>query len=318
MRKRRYLAVSLAICTFSALTIPVQVQAEEVGGGETTIHIRVPDTHSIKIEIGDHGALHINGATYKGIQDIDVERLSYPRFEIIADKGYEIEAVYYEGKNVTGELEQNIYTAPILHEDGHFFKVSFKKGAENIGGSDTSGDGSATGDGSTTGGIDGTDGDHTSGETEENNGSGSQSGSKDETGNSVEDQRKDEIFNELDKIDELLKDEHLSAEKKEELLKQKQELLEELVQIMMKKDSKEEKDIQAALADIEKLLARNDLTKEQRQQLLDKKAELEKELEEMEAAKKQNDGFKIALGILVLVVASGAGFVYYRKKKKEE
>lgn len=331
LRKTKCLSLVLVVCTFSALMAPMKVKGQEVGSGETTIHIRVPDTHSIKMDIGDHGSLRINGTTYKGIREIDVERLSYPRFEIIADKGYEINTVYYQGKNVTGEVKNNLYTAPLLYEEGITFKVDFKKGSANSEEGNIPDDGSSNDsdpskenntpsgdiiDGnheSNNGGVPGNSDLSDKKETGGSSGSDSLNGAEHEAGNSAED-KKNEILNELEKIDNLLKNEPLSAEEKAELLERKQELLQNMTLLIYDESLKSKSDIEKTLVNIETLLARQDLTNEQRQKLQEKKEELTKQLEEIETIEKQHDLFKFS--IIVLIMVSGGIYIFYRKKKK--
>lgn len=360
LRKGISLALTLAVCTVSTLIVPMKVEAEEVGGGETTIHIRVPDTHEIKVDIGAHGWVRINNITYKGTQNVKIERLSSPCFEIEAEKGYEINTAYYQGKDVTGEIKNNQYIAPLLYEDGNILKVDFKKSSGNASGGNTPDEGTSEGEdpseedtsngeigditdggssgnsessgtdigegehltdnGGTPGNADSSDTNIADSSKNENDpsdkkeaGGSTDTGTEQETEDWVEN-KKNEILNELDEIDQLLKNSDLSAEEKAELLERKQGLLEELTTLIFGAEVSNKSDIEKNLVNIEKLLARNDLTKEQRQQLEEKKEELSKQLEEMETEKKQNEMFKAA--IIVVVIISGGIYIFYRKKKK--
>lgn len=380
MRTGRKLVLMAGICVVTALVMPEGILAEEVGGGETTIHIHVPEAHTLHVQIGIHGALQFNGAKLTGSKSIRVKRLTEPRFEIIADTGYEIETVYYKGKNVTGEIKGHTYTVPEVYEDDSILKVSFKKKAGESGGDSSpdgnkpSGGGDSTGgngssgedvsdNGSSTGGKDPADDASTgeSGSSKNDGSSGNNSPSKDngstggsteagvkdpsdksdsakndtngpsedewdeatgkndpstkdesgekETGKDRAEERKDEIFDELADIDELLKDETLSAEKKKELEKKRQELLDELVETLAKEEITGKQEINSTLDDIDKLLQRKDLSEAQRKQLLEKKAKL---TEQLESAGQIGMTPYILAGALLLL---GAGYYYYRKRK---
>ena len=336
MRKAKGLLCTAMIAILAMMQFPTGIQAKEVGGGETTIYVHVPETHAMQLRIGNHGALRIEGKTYTSDAEVNVKRLSNPRFEIVAEKGYKIESVYYQNKNVTKEVSQNIYTAPVLYEDGNIIKVTFKKGSSNPGDGSSSGggdnsDGNGTEEGgngsSGSGDNNGGSGDNSSGggnadedkkpsdggSTGGNTGSGSQSGSKDEA--EKDEERKDEILGELDKIDEQLKNENLSEGEKAELEKKKEELLQEMTDIIVKGAFTNKSDIEKNLAHIEKLLARGDLSDEQRQLLLKKQKELKKQLEEIENAEKQTTMIAGGLGILVIIVASGGAYIFYKKRK---
>lgn len=338
MRKAKCFLYTAMIASLTMMHFPLGIHAEEVGGGETTIHVHVPETHAMQLLIGDHGSLRIEGKTYTNDIKVNVERLSNPRFEIMADNGYEIDTVYYQGENVTGEVNKNTYTAPVLFEDGNVFKVTFKKGSGNSGTSGNNGGGSSSGGGDSSNGSGTTEGssdssgsgdsnggtvDKPSGggtaggedqpSTGGNNSSGSQSGSKEESDKDVV--RKDEILDELDKIDEQLKNENLSKEERAELEKKKQELLQEMTDLIVNGKFTKKGDIENNLAYIEKLLARSDLSEEQRQELLKKQEELKQQLEDIENDEKQKTIFAGGLSIIVVVSVSGAAYIFLKKRK---
>lgn len=342
MRKAKSLLCIALIVTLAMVQFPIEVNAEEVGGGETTIYVHIPETHTIQLHIGEHGAIRIDGKMYTSDAKINVKRLSNPQFEIIADNGYEIDTVYYQNKNVTREISRNIYTAPVLFEDGNTIKVTFKKGMEDFGGSENSGDGSSSGGGNSSNGSDTTEGDNNSsgsgdnnkgdnnpsqgenageenkpsdvgGNTGGSNNSESQPELKDEVEKDEDNKRKDKLLDELDKIDEQLKNENLSEEERAALKKKKQELIQEITDLIVNKKITGTGDIEKNLAYIEKLLARDDLDEEQRSQLQEKKNNLIKYLEE-------NDDKSyipvIVISIIVAGVALGIRYSWYIKKKK--
>lgn len=328
MKKRRYLLGVVVLYTLTVFSQPIRVQAEEVGGGETTIHIRVPDVHIINLQIGEHGSLRVNNSTYKGNQKINIERLTNPHFEILVDTGYQIDTVFYQGRNVTGEVKKNIYTAPVLHEDDIVFKVSFKKISEtsdshNPSGDDPSSNGNDSSGGGNSSGENAPGNTGSSGSNDENDGNASNENESNKDNDNLksdneevqnnDEKRKNEIINELANIDELLKNTNLSATEKEKLLKKQKELIMKLVEILIDANLKSKDDMKDALDDIDKLLARNDLTPQQRNQLQEKKNSLIKYIEESDEKK---DMAVAALVIIVIGVTSGIIYNVYMKKKK--
>lgn len=114
-----------------AMLLPVQVHAADQSKG-TTITATVPDTHTVALEIGEHGSVVIDGTVYTGTQEIEVPRLAELVYCIKADNGWEIDTVSYgsPGHPETVSLDdENTYTAPALHEDGLILNAVFKKKA---------------------------------------------------------------------------------------------------------------------------------------------------------------------------------------------
>lgn len=151
MRIKRLLAGMGALCLIAALFLPVQAYAAEGNSGTTTITTTVPDTHTVTLEIGEHGSVTTDGTAYTGTQEIQIKRLSEQKYTITPDKGYQIDTVSY-GK--TGSMEtvsldsNNTYTAPALNEDGFILKVTFQASPDSSAGGTTGSSGSSpkTGD----------------------------------------------------------------------------------------------------------------------------------------------------------------------------
>ena len=61
MRKAKGLLCTAMIAILAMMQFPTGIQAKEVGGGETTIYVHVPETHAMQLRIGNHGALRIEG-----------------------------------------------------------------------------------------------------------------------------------------------------------------------------------------------------------------------------------------------------------------
>lgn len=146
MKIRRLLAGIGALCLAAVLVLPVSVRAAEESSGTTTITTTVPDTHTVTLEIGEHGSVTTDGKVYTGTQNIQVKRLAEQKYIITPDKGWLIDTVTY-GKPDSMETvaldSDNTYTAPALYEDGYVLAVKFVK--------DSAGKGAKTGDDSTLG-----------------------------------------------------------------------------------------------------------------------------------------------------------------------
>lgn len=150
MKIRRLLAGIGALCLVTALLFPVQVHAAEESNGTTTIITTVPDTHTVTLEIGEHGSVTTDGKEYTGTQDIKVKRLSEQKYTITPDKGYQIDTVSY-GKPDSMETvtlsSDNTYTAPVIHEDEFVLKVTFKAVPDSGTGGNENADGTTSGSG---------------------------------------------------------------------------------------------------------------------------------------------------------------------------
>ena len=129
MRIKKILARIAVLCLASALLLSVQVHAEDQSQG-TTITTTVPDTHTITLDIGEHGSVIVDRTTYTGTQKIEIPRLAEQSYYIKADNGWEIDTVSY-GKADSLETvsldKENRYTASALYEDGLMLKVTWKK-----------------------------------------------------------------------------------------------------------------------------------------------------------------------------------------------
>lgn len=130
--------------------------------------------------------------------------------------------------------------------------------------------------------------------------------------------QKNKLTDLLDEVDELLKNKKLSAKEKQELLKQKKELVSKLVKTITEEDIPNSREkIKKDLALIDSMLARDDLTAEQRKALENKKAILERKYEQLGGLEQEY----IYLGLLILGILILGGSMYcihhYRKKREE-
>ena len=123
MRKKKYIAKIGALCLMLAMLFPTAVFAAEQSTKLTT---KVPDTHTVRLEIGDHGSVTVGKETYTGTKEIQVKRLAEVSYKIKADGKYEIETVTYDGADVTDQLHGKSYQAAPINKDGIVFKVTFR------------------------------------------------------------------------------------------------------------------------------------------------------------------------------------------------
>lgn len=127
MRMKRLLAVMAgALCFCSALLFPVQTQAAEQSNGTVTITTTVPETHTATLSITGEGTGTVDGKTYAAqSQELEIPRLEELVWTFTPADGYELEAVLYNGTDVTEELTDQSYKADPVYENGTEVEVIF-------------------------------------------------------------------------------------------------------------------------------------------------------------------------------------------------
>lgn len=143
MRKKKYIAKIGVLCLMLAMLFPTTVFAAEQSTKLTT---KVPDTHTVRLEIGEHGSVTVGKETYTGTKEIQVKRLAEVSYKIKVEGKYEIETVTYDGADVTDQLHGKSYHAAPINKDGIVFKVTFR---DKKGGSDSQTNGTTGTNGST-------------------------------------------------------------------------------------------------------------------------------------------------------------------------
>lgn len=130
MKLKRFLA-GVGVFCFSALLVPsAQACAEEPSGSTTTIRTTVPDTHTVLLDIGEHGSVIINGKAYTSKEkEVLVSRLAEQSYTIEAEKGWQVDMVAYalKAKLVNIELKGNTFTAPAINSNENKLTVRFKQ-----------------------------------------------------------------------------------------------------------------------------------------------------------------------------------------------
>lgn len=132
MKLKKILAGVWALFLCSALLLPVSVQAMDQSEGATTITTRVPDTHTVLLEIGEHGSVLIGNKIYTAKDKrVEVARLTEQTYTIQTDKGWQVEQVKYGQKGALEavKLTDNAFTAPAVNSDDNKLTVTFKKGS---------------------------------------------------------------------------------------------------------------------------------------------------------------------------------------------
>lgn len=136
MKLRKFLAGVGALLLCSALLLPVPAQAADQREDVTTITTRVPDTHTVLLEIGEHGSVLIGGKTYTSKdKQVEVARLAEQTYTIQPDKGWQVEQVKYGQKDALEavKLTDNAFTVPAVNSDDNLLTVTFKKGSAGSG-----------------------------------------------------------------------------------------------------------------------------------------------------------------------------------------
>lgn len=129
MRIKRLLTGISAFCFCITLISPVQALAEEQS---TKLTVKVPSEHTVQLEIGEHGSVTVEGETYTGTQTIEVDRLKKETYTIQAEKGWKVAEVTYglKGQAEKAELEDSVFTAPAINQDGNVLTVTVVEGTE--------------------------------------------------------------------------------------------------------------------------------------------------------------------------------------------
>ena len=106
-------AILLIVC------IPLPALASE-----TTLTTTVPAQVSVKLEIEGNGKVEVNGKSSTESTTIEVNRHTRTEFCLTPNSGYEVKSVFLNGKNVTSELRDNIFTLEKI-ESSATLKVIF-------------------------------------------------------------------------------------------------------------------------------------------------------------------------------------------------
>lgn len=126
---RKFLAGLGAFAVAVALLLPLQVYAtDQQSNGTTTLTTTVPDTHTVLLDIGEHGSVIINGTAYTGKdKSVEIARLKEQSYLIQPEKGWKVEKVCYGQKDVleTVKLTDNAFTAPAVNSDDNKLTVRF-------------------------------------------------------------------------------------------------------------------------------------------------------------------------------------------------
>lgn len=118
--------------------------------GTASVSTKALPKYSVELKIGKHGSVRADGVSYGASQTIMVEEGKEQTYEIIPDTGYQVEKAAYQGQEISGKADEDIwtFTAPAIEKDGMLLEVSFQKksvppvisgsGSDNGSGSDVS------------------------------------------------------------------------------------------------------------------------------------------------------------------------------------
>lgn len=130
MKLKKFLSGIGALLLCSALLFPVPTQAADESEGVTTITTKVPDTHTVLLDIGEHGSVRIDDKTYTSKdKQAEVARLAEQTYTIQPDKGWQVEQVKYGQKEAPEaiKLTDNAFTAPAVNSNDNKLVVHFTK-----------------------------------------------------------------------------------------------------------------------------------------------------------------------------------------------
>lgn len=129
MKLKKFLAGVGTLCLALILFLPLQVHAQE-SAGSTSITTKVPDKHTVLLDIGEHGSVLVNGKTYTHAdKEVQIARLAKQKYIIQAEDGWQIESVRY-GKADAQEivkLADNAFTAPAINSNDNKLTVTLKQ-----------------------------------------------------------------------------------------------------------------------------------------------------------------------------------------------
>lgn len=137
MKLKGLLAGVSALCLAAALLLPIRVHAAGQSS-TTTLTTTVPASHTIQLDIGEHGYIEIGGKQYRGNTTVQIKRFAEQEYTIKADKGWQVSSVSYGQEN---QLKQNelqsefTFTAPAIFSDDNVLKITWKEAKASGGGS---------------------------------------------------------------------------------------------------------------------------------------------------------------------------------------
>ena len=151
MKLKGLLAGVSALCLATVLLLPIQVHAADQSS-TTTLTTTVPASHTIQLDIGEHGYIEIGGKQYHGNTTVQIKRFTEQEYTIKADKGWRVSSVSYGQGNQVKQEESQVeftFTAPAVISDDNVLKVTWKEAKiSSFSGNDTQDKGSivSTGD----------------------------------------------------------------------------------------------------------------------------------------------------------------------------
>lgn len=133
MNGKKLLAGISIFCLAFSMILSLPVHAQE-SGNTTVIKTTVPSSHTVLLEIGEHGSVMADGKTYTGTQTIQVERLKEETYTIQAEKGWKVTEVTYgpEGQAAQVILEDSSFTAPSVNQNGNVLTVAVEKDSADV------------------------------------------------------------------------------------------------------------------------------------------------------------------------------------------
>ena len=110
-RAERFVSCCLSfLLLFSLLTSPVL-------SSEVVLSVQIPDSHSVLFDIDAGGFVEADGKLYSGTAEERYARFSSLSFIVLPEEGQQISEVICGGKDVTGELDDQVYTLGSLTSD---------------------------------------------------------------------------------------------------------------------------------------------------------------------------------------------------------
>lgn len=113
---KKALALLLCLLLACGCCLPA-LAANEAGQSGMTLSTVVPDTHTVQVNHNQGGYVMVNGALCEDGCTLTVPRHSRLLLSLITRKGFVVESVLINGADVTGGIENGVYTIPSISRD---------------------------------------------------------------------------------------------------------------------------------------------------------------------------------------------------------
>lgn len=105
---------ALCLCLLSCFAVSVHADGAESTDNHPSIHLSVPDKHTLSINTTGGATIMVNGQSGTSFE---MDRLSVPDIKIKAADGMIIESIFINGEDVTSNFSDGNLLLPPVYED---------------------------------------------------------------------------------------------------------------------------------------------------------------------------------------------------------